>query len=597
MIHSLIIHDMLAHAELAFTLPDANGHTTIAGESECGKSTLLEAICFVLFALATSGREFATEAIRDGAARTSVSLTTPSGRTLTRTMTRSRTTTRSIQEPGGKIETYATEEAWRRQLRAVGERPDLVMALLVPMRWTRLATEQLGRPLRDLILSLLPAGDVGAIIAELLAAAGHELHDGDPLAEAGAKALLTIANRMDAETAGRLRAAESRRLSAAPAPTGPSDADVVSARAVEQAAQKWGAYRIASERVTATLARIEEQRRQRDDWRARLSALGERPIVGDMTIDEAGLARLRAELGDARGRHEVAGRDYRRLKAQLDAERADSGLCGSCGQPLPEDRRPDPEATERQFEAVISLGREAADEVARIEGELGEADAALEPLRAQRAAGQAWDAARRAIGQEPEVGVAPSVVAAPDGEEPTPAAVASARAILDAAARAEGERERAKRDQAAATHELTIARAAATAASAEAKRAAALLDACRRAPSEMAARQQAALGGLGCVSLRFPPRETRTTPEVEVLIDGRPWELASDGRRVFADLELRAGLRRLAGLDPLPIIVDRAQDWTGEWPELPGPVWYLVSRPGEIEVLAGRPGRMARGAA
>jgi hypothetical protein len=49
-------------------------------------------------------------------------------------------------------------------------------------------------------------------------------------------------------------------------------------------------------------------------------------------------------------------------------------------------------------------------------------------------------------------------------------------------------------------------------------------------------------------------------------IDGRPWWLASTGRQIVADARLRLALRSLSGLDWIPVVVDEAQSWSGDWP-------------------------------
>jgi len=61
-----------------------------------------------------------------------------------------------------------------------------------------------------------------------------------------------------------------------------------------------------------------------------------------------------------------------------------------------------------------------------------------------------------------------------------------------------------------------------------------------------------------------------------VQIDGRPWWLASRGRQVVADIHLRAALRRAAGLQALPIVIDNVQDVGGQpIPSIQGPVLIL----------------------
>jgi hypothetical protein len=92
------------------------------------------------------------------------------------------------------------------------------------------------------------------------------------------------------------------------------------------------------------------------------------------------------------------------------------------------------------------------------------------------------------------------------------------------------------------------------------------------------------LGDMGPVSLEFGEN-----PAVVVLIDGRPWWLASRGRQVVGDAWLRAALRRAMNLPDLPLIVDNVQDVGGQpLPALPGPVVLLrtTDEPG-IQVEGG----------
>lgn len=204
----------------------------------------------------------------------------------------------------------------------------------------------------------------------------------------------------------------------------------------------------------------------------------------------------------------------------------------------------------------------------------------IEVLEAARTAQQAWDRDKARLSKsEPEVPKAPAAVQVPDVPRPTPEAIEWAAGIdrdVTAASSAACEIQRGLKD---AERLLGLCEKAASLASAEAARVAVLADACRRAPTHIARQQAEALGDMGCVSLRFPPKETKDTPEMEVLIDGRPWWLASDGRQVVGDLLIRAALRRAAGLDVVPIWVDHASLWSGEWPDVPGPVVVLRTVP------------------
>jgi hypothetical protein len=225
--------------------------------------------------------------------------------------------------------------------------------------------------------------------------------------------------------------------------------------------------------------------------------------------------------------------------------------------------------------------------------------------RAQAAETQARDraahsAAVRALGPQPapeaDPGPAPVVSTPPTGHDrpdtrsraeaairaatELDAQAAQGQALADAAAAAHAQRLQAVRDRATATA------AAAAAAHQAVLRAELVLDAARRAPTEAATRAAAALDaqltGTGVAVVWGSAAEGG--PEADVLIDGRPWWCASSGRQVLADLELRVALRTLAqvrypglsvlGYADLPVIVDRAQDWSGRWPTVAG-VWLI----------------------
>jgi hypothetical protein len=244
---------------------------------------------------------------------------------------------------------------------------------------------------------------------------------------------------------------------------------------------------------------------------------------------------------------------------------------------------------------------------------LAQADADLEAGRAAQAQHQALLTARAAaIQTQKALGPRPTVPPAPEpvpplthtppahwGDDHGAATRARASATLAAYAAAQastgGSALAAWEAQvAAAEQRLAAAQTRSIAAQASAARAERVLDAVRRAPTEAAARSSAALGQAlppsSGVSIRWGSAEDGG-PEVEVLIDGRPWWCASSGRQVVADLELRLALRRLAiartagaslrsgallTYADVPVVVDRAQDWSGAWPAL---------RPGEGSVL------------
>ena len=146
-----------------------------------------------------------------------------------------------------------------------------------------------------------------------------------------------------------------------------------------------------------------------------------------------------------------------------------------------------------------------------------------------------------------------------------------AQQVLADSQRAAGAAEQRQADLRELESSIIAAAAAAKTQEKQSARLDALLAAIRQAPSLLAARQARSLGNLGPVSLRFGEN-----PAVRVQIDGRPWWLASRGRQVVADLHLRIALRRAAGLEGLPIVVDNVQDVGGQpLPSIPGPALIL----------------------
>jgi len=223
-------------------------------------------------------------------------------------------------------------------------------------------------------------------------------------------------------------------------------------------------------------------------------------------------------------------------------------------------------------------------ELASLREKLTNDTAEVRRLETASAAARAWDTRKAdADRRKPVVPPMPSEPPAPTTARPTEEEVASATDTLSAVERAKGAE--AQRVQALRTAEAELARVTKEhgLAEAEAARVVALVDACRRAPTQIAREQAEALGDMGCVSLRFPPKETKDTAEIEVLIDGRPWWLASDGRQLVGDLLFRAALRRASGLTSLPLWVDHTTLWSGAWPDVEGPVVFLRTTTDDTE--------------
>ena len=441
------------------------------------------------------------------------------------------------------------------------------------------------------------------------------------LADAWARANSSDADRtrLDAELA------EVEHILAQPAP---SEVDDTEARSVVDLTKRWAGYR-------SELARHQERIVRRDEVRVRRAELGPQPTQDPAALKakteqlarlDAGIKVLRASAAKARAEANVAA-------AKLDAIRAHAGTCPTCGQ-----------AWAKQAEVHMALAGEAAaaetkateeeSRLARNEGTLAALTKEVQALHTRVDECRAWAQRSRDIGPDVDVGPPPTApvsteptaeeisaahaqlaeaalaVAArkahaktaadaskrrtalqaelgklPPLERPTESAptaddLARARGVLDAHVRADRADE-AFRSAAALHAEAVLAHHHATA---EAVRREVLVRVVRAAPTEIARSQIAALGDLGPVEIAFPEKVNAQSPEIEVRIFGRPWWLASDGEQVLADAWLRAGIRRAAKLNGLPLVIDRPQDWSGEWPAFPGPVWFLRTTDGDLRV-------------
>lgn len=594
MIALITIAGLGSHVDTTLKIPDPMGHTDFAGHSEAGKTMIMHAVSMCLWGVASNGKPFPVEAIRDGSEKATMEIVTAKGAGFGRTISRKRSVSRTLSM-GGAMEAFPSEEAFAARLGSLGagalvDRPILARAIVVPMQWIPMLDEQLGRPLRELILSVLPPQDVRPIIAQMMEAQGQELRATDPLGEAGAKKLLTAANALVSETKGALGLArEAARSVAAPAQMQAFDA--TAARSTVKAGEVWTAYDAAMERHGEREAARSAQSAAREDWRRRRAELGDMPALDTeaLRVLEGKIAAAARSLQTASRDHQEAERLVARLHTALESRRSEHARLAAAGDACPTCQRPGWEQAAVRLAESIAAGKSArieydqavaAEEVAR--DVVVRANAAHEALQSQRETYQdaeqsrgSWDRSIRMLGQEPQVSTPDPAPVAPTVPRPTAQAAAEALRLLREADGAEAARKAVERESERARAALERAERNADGAVAEQARVAALHDFAKRAPSELARRQEDAFGGLGPVSFRFPPRETKTTPEVELLIDGRPWWLASDGRRVVADLHLRAWLRERAALMMLPIIVDRAQDWSRDWPDVPGPVWYL----------------------
>lgn len=553
---------------------DPRGLTVVSGESECGKSTIMEAICLCLWGQASDGSPYPVEAIRDGYPAAVVEVTTAKGSVFKRSISTSRAVAREATK-NGSTERPTREEDWRRLLGPLGD-DVLGRLILVPLAWQSLAAGPGGgRPLRDLLARLLPPQDLRAIVAEMA-----EIHDGDSLDEKGVATQRADERRHVDECRGRLAHLREESTSAERAvPVGPSEAEVAEARSGLDHAKRWAAYRSDLASHEARSESAAKMAAAGEAWDRRLAELGAEPAVMPEPSDREAIA---AEKARERAEREDEARQKAVRVAEAALTKASAGTCPTCGQTMPANRvtaaqQALDEATRAQSDSARALV-EASEARAAAVRAYGEAKNAA-------AARSAWLAARKRLADRP---VAPDVgdpPAPPSGDEPSPERVAAWRAVLvdverSAGAAAEQDRRRARVASQLADAERDVAEG-----EAELLRLERLLAAVRRAPSEAARRQSECLGDLGPVSIQWP--EGPKADAIRVLLDGRPWWCASTGRQIVGDVYLRAAIRRLARWPWMPIVVDRVQDVAGqEIPAVRPAIWLRTCEgPMTVEVM------------
>lgn len=562
MLTKVTIAGLGPHADTALEL-GGKGGTRIAAPSEYGKTTLIDAVCWALWGVTSDGKKLDASSFRDGVQAIEVGLTLVNGTTITRRQLRGGRITRTRNGTA-----YGTEDSWRGELGQLGARADLCRATLAPLVWCALAQGPGGgRPLRDLLASILPGQSIRDTVREIM---GGDLHDSESVTEADAFARRADANAARDRAQGLLDGARAEADRTAGAVVEPEGApNLAAARRALLLRDRWRAYGPVA------------------DHRARVAALGPRPDDTERQVKISAARAARDAAMTERQRHSspVPPADPGKVRTLEERQRAlaVADTCPECGQPLPDHaaalERVQAElvaarelyATEAAAAQVAELARKNAahDALERVQA----TDRALQQLLATPDAAQQWDRDLLAIGRQP------AQVAMPTESEPTADEVAAAESVLAIAAEMAGARRQAEQARNDARARLASIEAEFSTQQRTAERLERLVDAIRRAPGELAKRQAAALGDTGPVTIEFPEDAA-----IRVLIDGRPWYRASRGRLVVADLYLRIALRRALNLGWLPIFVDNIQDWTGPAPENPGAHVLLETRPGEMSV-------------
>lgn len=323
MIQTITMRGLGPHDDTTLALFGTTGEwIDIEGHSEAGKSETMEAVCFALWGEAPDGSRLGTDAIRDGHDKCEAEVVLLNGMTVARTMTAKRTLGRRIQRPGLSEVFPKSDREMLGLLGPLGKDTDLARLVMMPMSWVPLAQgEGGGRPLRDALARILPAAPIQDVVARLMAAAGQEMREGDPTDEAGARKLVTDANRAVNNRNGEVHAIEGQVVKAeerAQRAQGPSLADVDAAGATLRLAAAWSQY----ETLGAAVGAYEREVQARTAWQERRAALGERPDDNGEAIAQATEWRnlARATAADKRRALDTAGR------ALADAQRAESRL-------------------------------------------------------------------------------------------------------------------------------------------------------------------------------------------------------------------------------------------------------------------------------
>lgn len=602
MFKSITIRGLGPHLDRVVVL-DPRGTTEISGRSESGKSTVLRALCVGLWGCDLDGRPLDPAAITAGAERAEVELVTARGTTFRRSMTRKGTKTRERIGPDdhGVPTTYTSDKEWNTALDRLS-RPVLRL-IAVPMAWRELAESAGGgRDLRDLVVGLLPPADLRAEVERL---AGVEIPLSMLLTPKAAEAARTDAKteRERAEGAFHALIAADQTADIQLRP----EADVEECQAVLAAAAAWAGH---DQAAGAAKRAREEYDRRLADYQRRKDAVPLEPerIASDVYQDahasyeaaktaEYAAARAldvaRAEDGQHKAATAVWSQRLREIEAEIERfEKTETAgaICPTCHQhwadaashqdsereklydrrrkviaEKPADIDADPIAARDVYDAATNAHRDAREFV--------------EDIRKRSAAHAEWKRLVAAVGEPPApLDMSPDLVP-PDVPRPLEPEIRSARDAIRAwerhnalAEAAAAMKDRRKADIKAAGDRVHAAKAAVG-------QAEKILEAVRKAPSEIARRQAAAIGDLGPVSLVFTDGGG-----VDVLVDGRPWWCASTGRQIVADVWLRMALRRLAGAGWFPIFVDNCGAVAGQDIPVVAPAVLLRTVAGEFRV-------------
>jgi hypothetical protein len=577
-----VLTDVGPHELVAFPL--CREGVTISGPSGVGKSTIASLLCWLLTGLTDDGvAPQKPDPVRDGADAGQaefIAVDVATGATRQHLLRRRTVAGTTSAKDGGVTSTPAavTERFGRMFKFDTDKAAVLVMS---PSYWLELARESGGRPLADLLTSVIPA-DSDPLAGQI---ADHEPHDAGR-----AEKWVTESKKEANVAAGRVLAAtealERYRLAAGPELIDPEqvaaaqaavdgfDDAVKASTAAQGARDAWTRAAVARTSYLAALERWKDREpkappEQQHDNAATFKRLSE---AGDKRADAVTrTAEARAAAGQAKAALEAVKPPQAAPALPPCAAKPGCALAATASTTGAGDYEQRKAAASEALRVAGEAWDVAVAEQRDAEKELAAASAAHEAatsyLRAVEAFDRdtkAWQASRPP--EVPEPGDEPPAPALPD--------VSQARALLATAVeRARAAEDRVKRlTGLAATVESE--RAASDKAAANAARAKAVLDLLRSAPAKRLAAIVSKLD-LGPVTIEADG------DGVAITLFGAPLHRASRGQIVAGGAWLRHAIKtamRHGGECKLPVVIDEVESVKGlPWPPVTGAVWLRTA--------------------